>query len=49
MRGEILPVVAARVEMEFMRNLSCVEHPIEYRRTGFKTKIVIVATIEINP
>lgn len=48
MRGEVLPVVAARIEMEFVRNFSRSEHTVQSRCAGFKTEIILISTIEIN-
>src|SRR5579859_675298 len=41
--------MTARVEMKFVRNFSRGKHAVERRRSGFKTEIVVVAAIEINP
>ena len=48
MFGEILPVVAAGINVGFMRNVPLGQDFIKQLYAGFKSEIVLIATIEIN-
>ena len=48
MFGEVGGVVAARVDVEFVRDAAGVEDFVEGGGAGFEAKVVLVAAIEID-
>ena len=48
MGGEVGVVVAAGVEMEFVRDVTGGEDFVEGSGAGFKTVVVLITAVEIN-
>lgn len=48
MLREILPVVAAWINVRFVGDVAKDENFVERRSAGFEAKVVLIAAIEIN-
>ena len=48
MLGEVHGVMAARVDVKFMRNLARNQNFVDSHRSDFKAEIVLVSAIKIN-